>query len=154
MHRHAFAFSFSTTFLLSAAAVNFLLVFFMFAECKHKPRCIVILLILILAPHSPLYNIEFTVTLLPHTRFASILVRMASPSDSHTIAFVLSKFIFSPLLSNALLRFRNLFFRPSIVSLISTKSSLYKIFFIKPSLAFSVTTSTTIANNKGDKTDL
>ena len=47
----------------------------------------------------------------------------------------------------------NHFFRPSIVSLISNKASAYKTFFIKPSLAFSITTSTIIANNKGDKTD-
>ena len=38
--------------------------------------------------------------------------------------------------------------------LISTKSFAYKTSFIKPSSAFSVTTSTTIANNKGNKADL
>ena len=71
---------------------------------------------------------------------------MTSPSDPHTITFIFSRFTFSPLLSNALLHFKNLFFRSSVVSLITTKSSVYKTSFIKPSLAFSVTISVTIAN--------
>ena len=52
------------------------------------------------------------------------------PSDPHTITFTFSKFTFSPLLFNVLLHFRNLFFRCH-VSLISTKSSVYKTSFIK-----------------------
>ena len=72
---------------------------------------------------------------------------------THTSSPLSFQDLLSPLLSNVLFNFRNFFFRPFIVSLISTNSSACKTSFIKPSFAFSVTTSTTIANNKGDKTD-
>ena len=99
-----------------------------------------------------IHDTDLTVTLLPHIPHRSILLCMTSPSDSHTITFVFSRFTFRPVLLNALLHFSNLSFRPSIVSLISTKPSVYKTSFMKAFLAFSVT-SIIIANNKGDKTD-
>ena len=63
----------------------------------------------------------------------------------HTLLPFFSRLTFSSLISNALLHFKNLFSRPFIVSLISTKLSAYKTTFIKLSFAFPVTTS--IANN-------
>ena len=76
------------------------------------------------------------VRLLSHFLHELILLCMTSPSNQHTITFVFSRFTFNPLLYNALLGFRNLSFRPSIVSLINAKSSAYKVSFIKPFLHF------------------
>ena len=58
-----------------------------------------------------------------------------------------------PLASNLPFYFKNVFFKFSILSLIKTKSSAYKILFIIPSLAFSETTSTAIVKSSGDNTD-
>ena len=94
---------------------------------------------------------EFTVTLLSHILHGSIPLCIASPSDLHTITFVFSRFIFNPLLSNALLHFRNFYFGFFVISFISAKSSADKPSFTKPFTAFSVTTSTTIATTKMTK---
>ena len=65
----------------------------------------------------------------------------------------LPKVYFHSLLSNATFHFINFSLRASIVSVTNTKSAAYRISFINPSLAPSVTTSTTIAHNNGDNTD-
>ena len=70
-----------------------------------------------------------------------------------TITFIFPRLAFKPLLSKASFHYKNLFLRPSNVSLIGTKSSAYSNSLITPSLAHSMTTSTTNAKRKGDSTD-
>ena len=100
--------------------------------------------------HVPIYCtlytiIEFAITLLPHLAHGSTLLLSTSPFEPLTITLVFLRFTFSPLLSNASFHFKNFSFRFSVLLLIKTKSSTYKILLINPSLAFSEITSTAIA---------
>ena len=70
-----------------------------------------------------------------------------------TITLFFPRFTFKPLLSIVSCHFSNLFLSPWIVSLIRTKSSAYSNSLSAPSMANSVTTSTTSAKRKGDSTD-
>ena len=102
-----------------------------------------------MAVHSTALDITFV----PHTPQGSILLSNVSSSIPLTINFVFPRLTLIPLLSNASLYSSKFSLNSSIVSPIRTKSSASRICFIQPFLAFSITSSITIANNKGDNTD-
>ena len=105
-------------------------------------------------PHCT-HNTELAFTLKLQTPHGSTLLLDMSSSvmPPQTIPLVFSRLTFKPLLSKASLHYKNLFLSPSIVSLIRSKSSAYSNSLSAPSLANSVTKSTTTAKKKGDSTD-
>ena len=70
-----------------------------------------------------------------------------------TITVVFPRLAFKPLFSKASFYFKNLFLSPLIVSLVWTKSSAYSNSFSAPSMANSVTTPTSTAKRKCNRTD-
>ena len=102
-------------------------------------------------PHF-VHNTELAMTLLPQTSHESILLLTSFPSNQLTINFVFLVLTFKLLLSSASFQFQNLFFKYFLVLLLSTRSFAYSN-SLATLLAFSVITSTTIANNSGNRTD-
>ena len=109
-----------------------------FVHCVHFTHCV---------QHTALDP-----TLFPHMPQGSILLRTISSFVPFTVILVFPTCSFNPLSSNALLHLWNLSLKSSKLSVISTRSSADKNSFNNP-LACSITTSTTIANIRGDSTD-
>ena len=97
---------------------------------------------------------------LPHNTELAFTLKLQTPHRS-TLLLDMPSFVMPPLtitmvfprLTFIPFHFKNLFLRPSCVSLIRTKSSVYSNPLSAPSLANNVTTSTTTWKRKDDSTD-